>query len=1588
MTQNPPSASIPPTSGPTPTPGTPPKKRSWLKIILIALGVIALLVVALILLIPTIVSSPAVVNGVLGKVNATIPGKVQVKGLSLAWFSGQSITGLVITGADGKTIVSIDQIDVPDLRLYSPMNAGTIKITKPVIHFEGYADGTNNFAKAFTPANSSSQTTTTTTTTSSAQPVKIPQLPNLELTDGEITAVMPGQPDVAITGLNLAIDAKDAKAIAIDLKSSFSRGDMSGALDAKTKILDLVDASSTLQVASIKTSGDVNVHVDASKPTDPMTVKLNTVAGPIVDAGLHLDGPDIALWLKSERLNITGTVDIAPAKISMKQPLKITLTTTPQTYAALTKADSAAGNTASNPDAAATPLPTLLAPFDTTLTVSRLELPSAAGAYDWHKTAVDSTLTIGEIALDLHGTAGKIAWKDTNVTIHSDAIDSAVSVKATGGSDQAGKLDASVDVTNALDDKARKLGASATISDLPVIFIDTLAGQQGKLVKTLGDKIDSGGVTAKIDPGVNGAAGDISFGASIKSKNLNLALNGAKVGNVINITDDTSIDFTLTPEAAAAWNTSPAAPTLTQALSIKTTVSGVHVVMTPPAPAPGAKAAIPVDMAQTKAMVTVTTTGGAIKLPSTGRIIALGTNTAIVDARDLSKDLKLSFDSVLKIAGAGKYPGSDLTTSISADIHDLSLADGSPNVLTTNIDFGVAVSGIPLDLLMDLKPVAAAPNQTIDQARAAAEAQKEQLIALVGPTFDVSLKTDKNSMNLGGGDPTKLAVGVTATMKSKNISALIEAAFAKQILDISNESNIQFTLTPEAAAALNNNPDAPLLTTPIAIRTGLSDVHLVLVQPPTPAPGPGSDAKPAMTLDTANSKAMITVTTTGGSLKLASVGRTVTLNQNKVVLDARDFSKDLKLSLNSGFKISGAGSAAASDVKAGLAVDIHDLSMANGSPNVLNTNIDIDASLSGIPLDMMMDLKPVAPAPGTNQTMDQAKAAAAAQKAQLLALVGPTFDAQFKTTKGSFNLNGGDPAKIQIGFSAAMKSKNISALVEAAYARQNLDVADDTNVQFTLTPEAAALLNTTPGSPALTAPITISTGLSGVHVVMVQPPTPAGPNAVKPAMTVDPASSKALITVTTSAGGALKAASGRILTLGQAKVVVDATNWSKDLKLSLALPFKATGSSKYPDADAKVGLTVDIHNLALVNGTMNLLTTPIDITESTTALPIDAMMDLKPITPLQGQSMDDAKAAAEAQKASAVGAVGPTLDSSFKTTVNLAGNDLNKMTVTGELHASGANVKLDAPGFAIANGLFSLTQNAVGSFKVTPELTNQFLSKIDPIFSDAQSGRNPIVMTIMKGQIAPVQYSDFKTVTVNGTIAPDQLTLKKSPTMAGLTTALNAVGGHLSEADPYTATFTTCTFSVKDGQILTNDVWIDTGDLLLGTQARVFQDPSDPKQFNAEVVFGLPGETVRQIPKLSSKIPATALYEIAAAGPAASVKPDWVRFVTDTLAPILATQVGGRAGQIAGLVGDLSGKVMNNSGSGSGPTPASFPWFTHSWTNRPKVTWGNTTAVAADNPAAPGAAPAATPAAPAKKPTTDQLIDTGFGLLNGLGKKK
>ena len=291
-------------------PGLPAKpKKLWFRRIVVGLATIVVLLVLLVLLIPTLLSTGWAKSIILSNVSPLVLGhpnaKLDVKSLSLGWFSGQSIEGIRITDAD--QIVALDASVKTDLSIWSAargnLNLGNTVIDVDIVRLKLSSDGSSNLHRTFVqPAASKPASGDSSNQTPTAMPNVKGKLV-LNITGTIEPPDVGGRPVAPIKierGSYVVVDLNDTeKNIPLEGKLVYQTQGKTSTVDFKADVDAIQNGLVETDPAKITASGKVNLSdIDLSvlnAVLAPLGVPVNRVEGLVngsttLDLKLGLDG--------------------------------------------------------------------------------------------------------------------------------------------------------------------------------------------------------------------------------------------------------------------------------------------------------------------------------------------------------------------------------------------------------------------------------------------------------------------------------------------------------------------------------------------------------------------------------------------------------------------------------------------------------------------------------------------------------------------------------------------------------------------------------------------------------------------------------------------------------------------------------------------------------------------------------------------------------------------------------------------------------------------------------------------------------------------------------------------------------------------------------------------------------------------------------------------------------------------------------------------------------------------------------------------------------------------------------------------------
>jgi hypothetical protein len=267
------------------------KKRRLLKCFIAFL----ILFFVLVALAPTIISSGAGTNMVLGIVNDAIDGSLEIESLDVGWFSGTSVEGLKVLDPEGKLVltadVKADTVTIVKLAK-GDLALGDVFVNATQCDLVEYYDGTFNLTRAF--ANDKPKTDEPTTIPGNLAVQLDVQVPNATLTraNGQI---------VELAGLGITGDIANPQNISIKTKPiHISYDGMKIVLQTDAKLSNLFDKQGLLDLSKAV------VAVADGTPATILLTKLPTILdkdGKVIKTPGKLLDP-VAIEVSHERVHL------------------------------------------------------------------------------------------------------------------------------------------------------------------------------------------------------------------------------------------------------------------------------------------------------------------------------------------------------------------------------------------------------------------------------------------------------------------------------------------------------------------------------------------------------------------------------------------------------------------------------------------------------------------------------------------------------------------------------------------------------------------------------------------------------------------------------------------------------------------------------------------------------------------------------------------------------------------------------------------------------------------------------------------------------------------------------------------------------------------------------------------------------------------------------------------------------------------------------------------------------------------------------------------------------------------------------------
>lgn len=261
------------------------------------------------------------------------------------------------------------------------------------------------------------------------------------------------------------------------------------------------------------------------------------------------------------------------------------------------------------------------------------------------------------------------------------------------------------------------------------------------------------------------------------------------------------------------------------------------------------------------------------------------------------------------------------------------------------------------------------------------------------------------------------------------------------------------------------------------------------------------------------------------------------------------------------------------------------------------------------------------------------------------------------------------------------------------------------------------------------------------------------------------------------------------------------------------------------------------------------------------------------------------------------------------------------------------NTNVTMLGRVDAQNNLTLRSDATADLNATPALSEAFLSALNPLLREVVSGEQPIRLTLdAKAFRMPLKEFDITKLQTDGLLKLGTLKMQRGRIGGAIVQLLRAVGSNISDRERFDADFTDMTFTLRDGELRSSDLWYSTGDLVMGTQARVKLTPGkETGAWQAGLLIALPGRTIALIPGLEDLFGPTDVIELPVSGSVAGIKPDLAAFS----GKILEYQAHARLAEKLGPTGKTMMKGLSVALRSGLQQDATREWRGAKWSNQP-----------------------------------------------------
>lgn len=448
----------------------------WKRPLVIAAATVAVSLLLLVVLLPTLLSTGPGTRLVVGIANRSISGEWSVDDLSLGWASPTRLVGLRLDDPDGEQVAQVGELVLHDLSLLDLLlrrsDLGRITGSELTLEMVRSEDGSANLERALQPPGASPETSGGNGARDTEQPMELSL--DLQLTSVRVTMSAPNVEMVEVQAPKVNLKAEGLTEMEVDLQAEVTQGALQGRIAASGGIR---------RPSGSSPEADLNVEVE-SMPVAALDRlagydgKFVTLLGDRADGELRfegaLDNADLALSVQTPNMEMQLPLHLSGEAIENRGEAQIRLAVGKSAYAAWVGAD---GDSE------------LLQPVTLILRLNELHLPVVGGSplLSQARTAID--LAADAVKLRIAG-LGEVELTRLNGRAALNPEEDSLSLALTGPftiDRQPGNLNLDAVVSGISSDDSYQV--NLTLTDLPVPLLDQLAKQNGRAMALLGNKL-------------------------------------------------------------------------------------------------------------------------------------------------------------------------------------------------------------------------------------------------------------------------------------------------------------------------------------------------------------------------------------------------------------------------------------------------------------------------------------------------------------------------------------------------------------------------------------------------------------------------------------------------------------------------------------------------------------------------------------------------------------------------------------------------------------------------------------------------------------------------------------------------------------------------------------------------------------------------------------------------------------------------------------------------------------------------------------------------------------------------------------------